>query len=177
MCLSLSTRFHAQETAEEWVPGRRPGRQHLGNHNYSSSLVTAFFFLFLLFRAAPEAYGSSQARGRIRAVAASLHHSHSNVEPRAASMTYTAACHNTGSLTYQAPGQGLNPHPHGSQSGSLTAEPQRELLLLQFEMRTSTDQATLCPSCGSSTPSLPGQQIKGLNSEKEAFIKVFKTRF
>ena len=36
------------------------------------------FFSFCLFRATPEAYGGSQARGLIRAVAASLHHSHSN---------------------------------------------------------------------------------------------------
>ena len=40
-----------------------------------------FFFLFLflfLFRASPVAYGGSQARGQMGAVAASLHHSHSN---------------------------------------------------------------------------------------------------
>ena len=37
----------------------------------------AFFFLFL-FMAAPVPYRSSQARGQIRAVAAGLHHSHSN---------------------------------------------------------------------------------------------------
>ena len=38
------------------------------------------FVLFcLLFRAAPAACGSSQARGQIRATAASLHHSHRNV--------------------------------------------------------------------------------------------------
>ena len=36
-----------------------------------------FLFLFT-FRAAPTAYGSSQAKGRIRAVAAGLCHSHSN---------------------------------------------------------------------------------------------------
>ena len=36
------------------------------------------FFFFLLFRAAPVAFGSSQARGQIRAIAASLHHSYSN---------------------------------------------------------------------------------------------------
>ena len=36
------------------------------------------FFSFFLFRAAPAAYGSSQARGGIRAAAASLYHSHSN---------------------------------------------------------------------------------------------------
>ena len=41
-------------------------------------------FLFLLFRAAPAAYGSSQARGPVRATAAGLYHSHSNArsEPR-----------------------------------------------------------------------------------------------
>ena len=38
----------------------------------------AFFFFFVLFRTTPVANGSSQARGQIRAVAASLHHSHSN---------------------------------------------------------------------------------------------------
>ena len=38
------------------------------------------FFLFCLFRAAPVAYGGSQARGRIHTTAASLHHSHSNSE-------------------------------------------------------------------------------------------------
>ena len=35
-------------------------------------------FCFCLFRAAPMAYGSSQARGRIGAVAARLRHSHNN---------------------------------------------------------------------------------------------------
>ena len=35
--------------------------------------------LFFLFRGAPAAYGSSQARGLIGAVAASLRQSHSNV--------------------------------------------------------------------------------------------------
>ena len=34
--------------------------------------------LFCLFRAAPKACGSSQARARIGATAAGLHHSHSN---------------------------------------------------------------------------------------------------
>ena len=41
-----------------------------------------FFFLSFcyLFRAAPTAYGGSQARGQIGAVAASIHHSHSSAE-------------------------------------------------------------------------------------------------
>ena len=40
--------------------------------------TVCFFVSFCLFRATPTAYGSSQARGQIVAVAASLHHSHSN---------------------------------------------------------------------------------------------------
>ena len=36
------------------------------------------FWLFAFSRAAPAAYRSSQARGLMRAVAAGLHHSHSN---------------------------------------------------------------------------------------------------
>ena len=38
-----------------------------------------YFYLFCLFGAAPLAYGGSQARGWIGAVAASLRHSHSNM--------------------------------------------------------------------------------------------------
>ena len=37
-----------------------------------------FFFFFAISWAAPAAYGGSQARGLIRAVAASLRHSHGN---------------------------------------------------------------------------------------------------
>ena len=42
------------------------------------STLSFFFVCLFVFWAAPVAYGGSQARGRIRAVAASLHHSHSN---------------------------------------------------------------------------------------------------
>ena len=38
----------------------------------------AYLFIYCLFRAAPTACGSSQARGRIGATATGLHHSHSN---------------------------------------------------------------------------------------------------
>ena len=40
-----------------------------------------FFFFFCLFRAAPKAYGGSQARGQIGATASGLRHSHSNIRP------------------------------------------------------------------------------------------------
>ena len=42
---------------------------------YYDSLI---FFFFGLFRAAPGACGNSQAKYQIGAVAANLHHSHSN---------------------------------------------------------------------------------------------------
>ena len=59
-----------------------------------TSLDTSAAFIYLsilLFRATPEAYGGSQARGGIRAVDASLHHSHSNEGIHAVSATYTTA--------------------------------------------------------------------------------------
>ena len=48
-------------------------------YNKSWDKVDEFLllFFFCLFRAAPAAYGGSQARGRIRAAAARLHHCHS----------------------------------------------------------------------------------------------------
>ena len=45
-------------------------------------LISFLFLFFFLFRAAPEAYGGSQARGQIRAAAADLHHSHSNARSK-----------------------------------------------------------------------------------------------
>ena len=41
-----------------------------------------FFSFFFFFRAAPEAYGDSQARGRIGATAAGLHHSDGNARSK-----------------------------------------------------------------------------------------------
>ena len=40
--------------------------------------IVALFFFFVISWAAPAAYGGSQARGLIGAVATGLHHSHSN---------------------------------------------------------------------------------------------------
>ena len=61
------------------------------------------YFIFCLFRTTPAAYGGSQARGQIEAVAASLRQSHSNTgsEPRLRP-TYTTAHGSTGSLTHEA---------------------------------------------------------------------------
>ena len=58
--------------------------------------VRKIFFLYLLLfsRATPVAYGGSQARGLIRAVAAGLSQSHR------ASVTYSTAHGNAGSPTH-----------------------------------------------------------------------------
>ena len=68
------------------------------------------FFSFLSFRAAPTAYGVSQARGLIRAVAAGLHHSSGNAGP----------------LTHWSR-PGIEPMSSWMLVGSLTSEPRREL--------------------------------------------------
>ena len=70
----------------QWVKGSRVAAVavKVATSAWTSSLAQEFhilvFFLccFGFFRAAPVAYGGSQARDRIRAIAASLHHSHSN---------------------------------------------------------------------------------------------------
>ena len=58
---------------------------------------TFFIFIFLSFRAAPAAYGGSQARGQIRAAAAGLDHSHSNAgfEPHLRSTLQLTAASDT----------------------------------------------------------------------------------
>ena len=51
---------------------------HLAN-SYCNSTDLWLFFSFLLFRGISAAYESSQARGRMGAAAASLHHNHSSI--------------------------------------------------------------------------------------------------
>ena len=47
-----------------------------------TNTLMCLFFFFCLFRAAPTAYGGSQAGGWIGATAAGLHHSHSNTRSK-----------------------------------------------------------------------------------------------
>ena len=63
--------------------------------------VVFFCCCFLLFRAAPAAYGGSHARGWIWAAAASLYHSQQH-QIQAASVTYTTAHGYIRSLTHWA---------------------------------------------------------------------------
>ena len=60
----------------------------------------SFSFFSFLFRAAPGAYGSSQARGGMGAAAAGLHNSHSNGQIPAVPWTYVTVCGNARSLTH-----------------------------------------------------------------------------
>ena len=48
-------------------------------YDMKSTFIVILFVCFLLLKTAPAVYGGSQARGLIGAIAASLHHSHSNV--------------------------------------------------------------------------------------------------
>ena len=65
-----------------------------GEHSALADFLGVFFFFFGLFRAAPKKYGSSQARGRIGAVAATAMPNPSGV------WTYTTSHSKNGSLTH-----------------------------------------------------------------------------
>ena len=66
------------------------------------------FLIFFLFKAAPAAYGCSQAGVQSRAIAASRHHSHSNwgSDPCLRPIPQLIA------MPDPERGQGWNPHPH-----------------------------------------------------------------
>ena len=75
------------------------------------------FFFFCHFRATPTVYGSSQARGWIKAVATGLHHSHSNIrsKPRLRPTPQLTATLDPWPIEQ---GQGSNLSPHGCKSDS-----------------------------------------------------------
>ena len=85
---------------------------HLLKGKYIVYLFLSFFCLFAISWDALTAYGGSQARGLIGAVAASLRQSHSNVgsEP---CLQPTPQLTATPDPQPTEQGQGLNPQPHG----------------------------------------------------------------
>ena len=85
-----------------------------------------FFFLSLL-GAHLRHMGSSQIRGQIGAVVASLHHSHSNVGSEPPSVTYTTAHDNTDPQPTER-GQGLQSASSWMLVGVISSVPQQELL-------------------------------------------------
>ena len=70
-----------------------------------------FFLLFFWGGVTPVAYGSSQDRGPIEAVAASLHHSHSNTGSKPC-LRPTPQLTATGDPSPTEQAQGSNLHPH-----------------------------------------------------------------
>jgi len=76
-------------------------------------LLLFFLCLFAFSRAAPVAYGGSQARGLIGAVAASLHQSHSNLGSEL-HLQPTPQLTATPDPQPTDRGQGSNPQPHRS---------------------------------------------------------------
>ena len=105
---------------------------YLESYPFVKSFLSAWHFvwvcLFLrcLFRAAPAAYGGSQARGRIGAVAAGPHHSHSNTGSELP-QTYCTTVHgNAGSLTHGGR-TGIEPASSWIPVGFVSTAPQREL--------------------------------------------------
>ena len=86
------------------------------------SCICFFFFSPCLFRAAPEVYGSSQARGQVGATATSLVHSHSNLQPTSqlvATLDYLTC--------WVRPG--TEPESSWTLVGFVIAEPRQELLI------------------------------------------------
>ena len=76
--------------AKDWILATTPSHAGSFNHctrlgiepaslQWPEQLRSDSFFFFLLFKAAPEAYGSSQAGGPIGATAVGLCHSHSTI--------------------------------------------------------------------------------------------------
>ena len=103
----LAQSWESFDETEWWcylrIPQAHPSNESTSSHHLQAEdivwlLINCSFFC--LFRAAPTAYGGSQARGPIGAVAAGLHHSYSNVESEPVSVIYTTAHGNDGSLTH-----------------------------------------------------------------------------
>ena len=83
-------------------------RFHLKNSQFK-----LFFCLFAIFWATPAAYGSSQARGQIRAVATGLRQSHSNAGSKPCLQPTPQLMVMLDPQPTER-GQGLNLQPHGS---------------------------------------------------------------
>ena len=127
---SLSTRT-SLEGDQAWdVRWREPLTSSSGSQGteHEQAILDFNFFFFFVFLG-PTAYGGSQARGLIGAVAASLSHSHSHSHSqiRAASVTYTTAHRNPNSLTHGARA-GIKPATSGFLVGFVSTAPRRELL-------------------------------------------------
>ena len=99
-CTSISS-THRKLTKRDYILSHKKTMKkqnfNITNLNYTLNFKS-LKIIILLFRAGPVAYGHSLARGRIRAIAPCLHHSHSKCGIQAASATYTTARSNARSF-------------------------------------------------------------------------------
>ena len=112
---SPSTRLIFSQTSLKQSSSSSSGKELLGV--FLVYYFILFILLILFFRAAPMAYGGFQARGWIRAVAASYAREPQQCRIQALFVTYTIALGNAVSLPTEQ-GEGSNPQPHRSQSDS-----------------------------------------------------------
>ena len=115
---------------------------------------------FVDFRAAPAAYGSSQARGPIRAAAASLRHSHSNVT----SLIHRARPGVELASSGLQSGSFLLSHDRNSQGGGLFQFPKPQSLSGSSRMRMhrASSRSTNSPGLMGNPASTPGDEDKDL---------------
>ena len=104
-------------------------------------LFLNFLSCFLLFRATLRACGGFQARGRIRATAASLCLSHAKSEPH---LQPTAQLSNTGSLTH-CTRPGIQPATSWFLDRLVSAAPWQELMCLIFRGISSLFSVVTAP--------------------------------
>ena len=96
---------HCKVDTSHCHPLHPEGLQQNKAHSIATSAVSPFIYLFKLFfalRAAPVAYGSSQARGGIQAATPSLCHSHSNTRSEPHLWPTLQLASNSRSLTHWA---------------------------------------------------------------------------
>ena len=101
---------------------------HVFPYSLTCSLI---LFYFCLFRASPTAYGSSQAKGLIRAEAADLCHSHSNT-----GLSCICALHHSSRQCWildPLSRLGIKPTSSWILVIFITAEPQQKLLIDSFK--------------------------------------------
>ena len=90
---------HEETTAGPDVKTLAPQFKYQWNNFLCVCVVFFFFFFFVISWAAPAAYGGSQARGLIEAVAAGNSYSHSNEGSQSSLQHNTTAHGNARSLT------------------------------------------------------------------------------
>ena len=103
--------FHCEMHFSLWIMIKKLEKHETDQMLQSFAFLPSFLFFFAFFRAALLAYESSQVGGQLRAAAAGLHHSHSNL----GSKPHLRPTPQLTAILDPQPteqGQGSNPNPH-----------------------------------------------------------------